>query len=293
MFWNDSTRWVATQLNAVCTYFPPPPRKEDDPKRKVLLVHCHPRADSFGKAIADAVEDGAKEGGHELRRRGLYEMKFQPVLSAAERGAYFDEVSPSARPRDVRQAVEDLRWCDSLVVVYPTWWFNMPALLKVRFTRSWAVAFAFEYGRIILCIDSWTPSEHSYVVSSNTHFPYWRGLSQGYFDRALVPGDDATWSFPDPDAGVLSGLKARLTNIDRIVGISTYGSGKVLGGMVPIAALAGDGGRTTLGMAVRDICTAPGSPCLLHWHALYSMDFTTEASRKTFLNQVKESIRDL
>jgi len=246
MFWNDTTRWVATQLNAVCTYFPPPPKKEDDPKRKILLVHCHPRADSFGKALADAVEDGAKEGGHELRKRGLYEMKFQPVLSAAEREAYFDEVPLTRRPqRDVREAVEDLRWCDSLVVVYPTWWFNMPALLK------------------------------------------------GYFDRALVPGEDATWSFPDPDASVFSGLKARLTNIDRIVGISTYGSGKVLGGMVPVAALAGDGGRTTLGMAVWDVCTAPGSPCLLHWHALYNMDFTTEASRKTFLDHVRESIRDL
>lgn len=118
-------------------------------------------------------------------------------------------------------------------------------------------------------------------------------LLQGYFDRVLIPGSDATWDLPDPDARVLEGLGARLANIDRIVGISTYGSGTVLGGMVPLAALAGDGGRTTLGMAVRDICTARGSPCLLHWHALHNMDFTTEATRKAFLQRVRQSIREL
>mmetsp|Transcript_32030 Transcript_32030/g.90887 ORF Transcript_32030/g.90887 Transcript_32030/m.90887 type:complete len:251 (-) Transcript_32030:199-951(-) len=244
--WNDATRWVATQLNAVCTYLPPPPKLADDPPRKILLLHCHPRSDSMGTAIADAVEAGAMDGGHELRRRGLYEAKFQPVMSAAERAAYFDaDGGVSRMPKDIRSAIADLKWCDSLVVVYPTWWFGMPAMLK------------------------------------------------GYFDRVLIPGDDATWNFPDPGAGALSGLGARLTNIDRIVGISTYGSGSLLFGAVPVAALAGDGGRTTLGMAVRDICTAPGSPCLLHWHALYNMDFTTLPARQAFLEQVRSSIRDL
>lgn len=137
MFWNGATRWVATQLNAVCTYFPAPPREENDPKRKILLVHCHPRRDSFGSALADAVEAGAKDGGHEIRRRGLYEAKFQPVMSAAENAAYMDTRKGISRmPRDIQQAIQDLRWCDSLVVVYPTWWFGMPAMLKVRFMPS-------------------------------------------------------------------------------------------------------------------------------------------------------------
>lgn len=75
--------------------------------------------------------------------------------------------------------------------------------------------------------------------------------------------------------------------------MSTYGSGRVLFGMVPLAALAGDGGRTTLGMAVRDICTAPGSACSLHWHGLYGVDFLTTPTRLAFLERIRCSIRDL
>lgn len=143
LIWNGATRWVATQLNAICTYFPPPPRRDDDPKRKILLVHCHPLHDSLGTAIADAVEEGAKDGGHELRRFGLYESKWQPVMSAAERTVYFDVGGGVSRaPTDVQRAIDDLKWCDSLVVVYPTWWFGMPAMLKVHpplAAVSWAV----------------------------------------------------------------------------------------------------------------------------------------------------------
>ena len=31
---------------------------------------------------------------------------------------------------EVQQAVTDLKWCDSVVFVHPTWWFGFPAILK-------------------------------------------------------------------------------------------------------------------------------------------------------------------
>lgn len=32
---------------------------------------------------------------------------------------------------DLKAQVELLRWCDSFVLVYPTWWYGLPAILKV------------------------------------------------------------------------------------------------------------------------------------------------------------------
>ena len=126
MLWNPATRWLAKNLNWVTTQVPPPPRSPDDvEKRKILLVHAHPRTDSYSHALADAVEAGANEGGHTIRRRDLYKERFSPVMTAAERGAYlrdFDMV-PKRLASDVRSHLDDLRWADSVVFVYPTWCF--------------------------------------------------------------------------------------------------------------------------------------------------------------------------
>lgn len=45
--------------------------------------------------------------------------------------------------QQVQEAVEDLRWCDSLVLVYPTWWSGMPAVLKGFFDRVFLPNVAF------------------------------------------------------------------------------------------------------------------------------------------------------
>ena len=139
MFWNSATRFVAIKLNTLTTQIPPPPKAADDTMpRKILLVQAHPVDDSFSAAIATAVVAGAKEGGHEIRRRSLYKERYQPALTAKERSSYFDTAKGLLRlPADTRSHLNDLRWADSLVFVYPTWWFNMPAMLKgIKVDRS-------------------------------------------------------------------------------------------------------------------------------------------------------------
>jgi len=72
-----------------------------------------------------------------VRRRSLYADGYQPVLSADERRAYYDGLSSirGVAP-EVKDALGDLRWCDSIVFVYPTWWFNLPAMLKGWLDRT-------------------------------------------------------------------------------------------------------------------------------------------------------------
>jgi putative NADPH-quinone reductase len=60
---------------------------------------------------------------------------FPPALTAAERSHYYTGADPSnpsiELAPEVAEAVSDLKWAQALVVVYPTWWMNVPGTLKV------------------------------------------------------------------------------------------------------------------------------------------------------------------
>lgn len=94
---------------------------------KALVVYCHPKGDSFTAAIRDLVVEKLAARGAELRVADLYARGFNPVLSAEEFDLYLDA---DANTGLVAQDVADLQWCDTLIFVYPTWWYGLPAMLK-------------------------------------------------------------------------------------------------------------------------------------------------------------------
>lgn len=108
---------------------------------RVLVVYCHPNPTSFVAALRDRVLAGLAAGGHEVRLTDLYAEGFEPVLSAAERAAHLDP--PSTKPA-IAPYVDDLRWCEALVLVYPTWWSGQPAMLKGWIDRVWVNGVAWE-----------------------------------------------------------------------------------------------------------------------------------------------------
>jgi putative NADPH-quinone reductase len=94
---------------------------------RALVIYCHPRRGSFTEAVRDVVLDRLAAAGAEIRLRDLYAEGFDPVLSAPEHAGYEDE---SANRAPVAGHVDDLRWCDTLIFVYPTWWYGLPAMIK-------------------------------------------------------------------------------------------------------------------------------------------------------------------
>ena len=108
---------------------------------KVLLVHCHPSPDSFAAAARDSALAGLHAGGHDVRVRDLYAENFRPELSAWERTNQF---APVEHKPDIISHAEDLRWCESLVLVYPTWYSSQPAMLKGWFDRVWVPGVAYD-----------------------------------------------------------------------------------------------------------------------------------------------------
>jgi NAD(P)H dehydrogenase (quinone) len=110
---------------------------------RVLLVHCHPRPDSFCTALRDVAIAALQAAGHAVEVRDLYTEGFAPALGPEERGRYYDE---AANLRGIEDHAATLRWAEALLLVYPTWWFGPPAMLKGWLDRVWVPGVAFRLG---------------------------------------------------------------------------------------------------------------------------------------------------
>jgi putative NADPH-quinone reductase len=107
----------------------------------LLVVFCHPDADSYGAAIRSAAVEALRSAGHELREIDLYAEGFDPVLSADEKRTYLADTA--ANVRGVQAHVEALRWAEGWVAIYPTWFYGAPAMLKGWLERVWLPGVAF------------------------------------------------------------------------------------------------------------------------------------------------------
>jgi putative NADPH-quinone reductase len=107
---------------------------------RVLVIHCHPSEDSFVAAVRDRVTDALTAAGADVRLTDLYADGFDPLFGADERERH---LSPGTDP-SIASYADDLRWCDMLVLVYPTWWAGQPAMLKGWIDRIWAQGVAWD-----------------------------------------------------------------------------------------------------------------------------------------------------
>lgn len=94
---------------------------------RALVIYCHPKETSFTAAVRDSVLERLAEAGAEVRLRDLYSEGFQPVLTREEWTGYLDSENNRT---PVASHVIDLEWCDTLIFIYPTWWYGLPAMLK-------------------------------------------------------------------------------------------------------------------------------------------------------------------
>lgn len=108
---------------------------------RALVVYAHPRPESFTAAIRDLVVERLEASGAELRVLDLWAEGFDPVMSHDELGNHFDE---SRNQQGLEAHVDHLRWCDTLIFVYPTWWYGMPAILKGWLDRVFLPGVAFK-----------------------------------------------------------------------------------------------------------------------------------------------------
>ncbi len=103
---------------------------------RALVIVAHPSPESFVSFLGSEVVAELQNSGHEIRHHDLWAEEFIPVFTAYERLNHVGDVEEKLKNLpELRQHVEDLQWCDALVLVYPTWWSGQPAMLKGWFDR--------------------------------------------------------------------------------------------------------------------------------------------------------------
>ena len=107
-------------------------------KRRILIIDGHPdsAAERFVHALCRAYYDGARLAGHELRSVIVSELQF-PLLRSN------DEFRSQQIPSAIRECQESLVWADHIVLLYPLWLGDMPALLKGFLEQLLRPGFAF------------------------------------------------------------------------------------------------------------------------------------------------------
>jgi putative NADPH-quinone reductase len=110
-------------------------------RMRIQLIYAHPVEESFCSALRDRVQKTLLQNSHAVCLTDLYAEGFAPVLEREERLNY---ETAGANVGSVRPYVERLQWAEGLVLVFPTWWYGMPAILKGYFDRVWVPGVAFD-----------------------------------------------------------------------------------------------------------------------------------------------------
>ncbi|MDH3743199.1 MAG: NAD(P)H-dependent oxidoreductase [Hyphomicrobiales bacterium] len=108
---------------------------------KALVIYCHPSPASFNAAILERVVATLEQAQADVQVIDLYRDGFDPALCLKDWQAYED---CSCNTNGIEAHVEALRWCDTLLFVYPTWWYGLPAVLKGWCDRVLVPGVAFE-----------------------------------------------------------------------------------------------------------------------------------------------------
>lgn len=107
-------------------------------KKKILILLGHPEIDSFNGALARAYAEGAKLSGHDVQEIEISNLNFDPILHHGYK--VIQELEP-----DLKKSQDLIKWCDHLVIISPTWWGSVPAILKGFFDRVFLPGFAFKF----------------------------------------------------------------------------------------------------------------------------------------------------
>lgn len=103
---------------------------------EIRLILAHPLPDSLNARLARHAQGHLQAMGHRVTLTDLYAEGFAPALTAAERARYYRE------PFEDRAGLAGV---EGLVLVFPTWWFGLPAILKGWLDRSLLPGVAYDH----------------------------------------------------------------------------------------------------------------------------------------------------
>lgn len=137
---------------------------------KFLVVIAHPLPNSLCHTLAQEAISTLQQAGHEVLIEDLYQQGFQAALSPNERQSYY---AATYDTNAVQQEIEHLQAADGLILCFPTWWFNFPAILKGWFDRVWVPSIAYHHANDLGAIKPNLLNLKKVVVITTLGSPWW------------------------------------------------------------------------------------------------------------------------
>lgn len=125
--------------------------------KNILLVYAHPEPASLTCQLADIASQTLQAQGHTVVHSDLYAMQWKAAFDAhdfpqrldggrlsliAESGHAYASGQQTA---DVIAEQQKLLAADAVILLFPLWWFGLPAILKGWIDRVFAYGFAYGY----------------------------------------------------------------------------------------------------------------------------------------------------
>lgn len=107
----------------------------------VAIVFAQTGETSFNHEILRRVQMTCDRLGVTYTVRDLYQMNFQPVFSEAD----MRNVEQNKASGDIDEEQQVITEADTLLMIYPVWWWSQPAILKGWIDRVFTNNFAFRY----------------------------------------------------------------------------------------------------------------------------------------------------
>lgn len=124
---------------------------------KVLLAHAHPEKTSVTYQLVEAAIEVLRGQGHDVMESDLYAMGWKAVFDDQDfperanpaRLSFIEEsghaFSNGCQTPDVEEEQRKILTADALILLFPLWWFSMPAIMKGWVDRVWAYGLAYGY----------------------------------------------------------------------------------------------------------------------------------------------------
>ena len=135
-----------------------------------LIVTTHPLNDSLCKALSKHVIKKIEEKGYEIEVEDLYAKNFEPALTIAERESYY---SGDFNQSELSEQIKKLKKAETLILLFPTWWFSFPAMLKGWFDRVWCPGVAYNHASDLGAIKPLLDNLENVLVITTLGSPWW------------------------------------------------------------------------------------------------------------------------
>lgn len=108
---------------------------------RICIVFAQVGKESFNHQILHTVTATCDRIGVDYTVRDLYQMNFNPVMSPTD----LHKVEAHQVSGDIEEEQQVITEADTLIMIYPVWWWSQPAILKGYIDRVFTHHFAFRY----------------------------------------------------------------------------------------------------------------------------------------------------